>query len=131
MKKLLLSLGLLLLIACAPLADSIQCDVHNNYPIIFNEDVMIKDTFPPQVLELDEGYIIYVGTSERTIRRKGITVIFVDDRIFTIKCKVIVPNGSKIYVEVVNKGKSDYSRYIITNGRKYMMYIESIKNEKQ
>jgi len=125
MKKLLLVLGIILLgFGCMPMANSVKFDIYSNYDIVYNRDVMIKDQFPPEILELGEGFVMYMGYSERTKYRDGHTLIYIDQYVFPIECKVEVSNGTVICVEVINNGQAHYSRYVIINGRKYMMSME-------
>ena len=127
MRKFLIILGLILLNSCMPLANFETYDIYSNYEFVYDENVMIKDEWPPEILEKGEGFIMYRGKSEKTIYRKHITTIFVGEYIFPISCKVKVPNGSKIYEEIINKGEPLYRRYIIVNSKKYMMYSEISK----
>lgn len=121
MRKFLIALSFILLVSCSPLANFEIYDIYSNYAYVYDEDIMIEDSFPPQMLEKGEGFVMYMGESARTMHRNRVTIIFVRQYIFPIKNKVKVPNGSKIYVEVINDGEPHYSRYVIVNGKKYMM----------
>ena len=125
MRKILLVLGMILLgFGCMPLANSVSFDIYSNYDIIYNKDVMIKDQFPPEVLKVGEGFVMYMGKSDKTLWRQKHTLIYVDQYVLPIKDKVNVPNGTVICVEVNNNGKTPYARYVLISGRKYIMSME-------
>lgn len=125
MKKILLIIGIVLLVfSCMTTAHFITYDIYSNYGIIYNKDVMLKDQLPPEILDLGEGFVMYMGTSDKTLHKNKHTLIYIDQYMFAIKDKVDVPYKTPICVEVVNGGEAHYTRYVIIEGHKYKMSLE-------
>lgn len=108
--------------SCAPPAKFRSFDIYEHYLFVYDEDVMISDQFPPTILEEGESYVIYLGKSERTKRRRGITWIYIKEKVHPICGKVEVRNGTKIYMEISNPTGLKYRYHLIINGKRYMQH---------
>ena len=121
MKKFILILFLAIFsLSCAPMAEFIEYDIYAWHPFIYDEDVMIKDHFPPLILEKGESYVVYLGESIRTKRSSGETSIYVKEKVYPICGKVSVWNGTRIYLELSNPTGLEYKYHLIFDGKRYM-----------
>ena len=128
MKKLILLLFIALL-SCAPMAEFIEYDIYSNYAYIYDEDIMIKDYFPPVILEKEESYVIYLGESLKTKRAAGETLIYVKEKIYPICGKVKVMNGTRIYIQLSNPTGLKYVFHLILDGKRYMQSTYEIETK--